>query len=474
MVFAATLRIVDTVARRSAMPAPLPALWTWHIRPGALERLTPPWDPVRVLARSDVAEGTRVTLDVPVGPFHVAWVAEHRDVRPPHGFVDVQIDGPFSYWVHHHVMTEDGPGASHLEDRVEFAGPLGPPGRALARRLVAGRLPALLRYRHQTLAADLAAHGRVSSRPRLTVGITGASGLVGTALTHFLTTGGHRVVRFVRGQQPPATPPQSDIDAVVDAHWDPARGFLQPDRVPRLDACIHLAGAGVADKRWTPARQALIRDSRVQGTTTLARALAALPAPPDTLLCASAIGFYGFAGAAPVDETAPMGGGFLAEVCGAWEAAAEPARLAGLRVAHLRLGLVLSPAGGVLRTALLPFKAGVGGVIGSGAQGMSWVGLDDVVGAFYQALYDRAISGPVNVTAPEPVSNRVFTKALGRALGRPTVLPVPPAGLRLLLGRQMADETALSSAWVRPARLEAAGYAFRHRTLDAALAHYLP
>ena len=170
---------------------------------------------------------------------------------------------------------------------------------------------------------------------------------------------------------------------------------------------------------------ALIRDSREQGTATLARALAALPRPPRTLLCASAIGFYGFEGQAPVDETAPKGGGFLADVCGRWEAAADPARAAGLRVAHLRLGLVLSPAGGMLKTLLPVFRAGAGGVVGPGTQGMSWVGLDDVVGAFHHALFDDTLAGPVNVTAPEPVSNAAFTQALGRALHRPTLVPAP-------------------------------------------------
>ena len=160
----------------------------------------PPWDPVRVVARTGGLEnGTRVTLAVPFGPVRLRWVSEHRDVDPPHGFADEQIAGPFAHWVHVHAMLADGPAASILEDRIEYAGPAGPVGRAVARRAVAARLPALLRYRHETLAADLAAHARVADRPRLTVGITGASGLVGTALTHFLTSGGHRVVRFVRG-----------------------------------------------------------------------------------------------------------------------------------------------------------------------------------------------------------------------------------------------------------------------------------
>ena len=457
---------MDSVTRRSRMSVPVETLWAWHTRPGALERLMPPWDSMRVVARTGgIANGTRVTLAVPFGPVRLRWVSEHRDVDPPHGFADEQIAGPFARWVHVHAMSADGPAASVLEDRIEYAGPAGPVGRAVARRAVAARLPALLRYRHETLAADLDAHARFAARPRLAVGITGASGLVGTALTQFLTSGGHRVVRFVRGAAGDAP------DAVT---WDPASGFPSPDRVPALDAVVHLAGAGVADHRWTPRRMALIRDSREQGTATLARALAALPRPPRTLLCASAIGFYGFDGRAPVDETASRGGGFLADVCGRWEAAADPARAAGLRVTHLRLGLVLTPAGGLLKTLLPVFRAGAGGVVGPGTQGMSWVGLDDVVGAFHHALFDDTLAGPVNVTAPVPVSNTAFTRALGRALHRPTLVPAPAFGLRLLLGRQMADETALSSAWVRPARLEAMGYPFRHRTLDAALAHYLP
>ncbi len=450
------------------MPVPADALWAWHTRPGALERLLPPWDRVRVVSRTGgIADGSRVTLSVPFGPTRLRWVSEHRDVVAPHGFADVQIEGPFAHWVHGHAMQGDGDTASILEDRIEYAGRAGPIGRAVARRAVASRLPALLRYRHETLAADLAAHARVADRPRLTVGITGASGLIGTALTHFLTTGGHRVVRFVRGLV--------DAGGGDDvAAWDPRAGFPAPDRVPVLDAVIHLAGAGVADRRWSPHRMALIRDSRVQGTATLARALAALPRPPRTLLCASAIGFYGYDGRSAVDEGTPIGGGFLAAVCGSWEAAAEPARAAGLRVAHLRLGLVLTPAGGILKPLLPIFRAGAGGPIAGGTQGMSWVGVDDVVGAFHHALFDDALRGPVNVTAPEPVSNAAFTTALSRALHRPAVVPVPAVALRLILGRQMADETALASAWVRPARLEAAGYAFRHRTLDAALGHYLP
>jgi uncharacterized protein (TIGR01777 family) len=461
---------LDTVVRRSPMPVPLEELWAWHLRPGGIERGTAPWDRVRVAARTGgVEEGARVTLSVPFGPLRLPWVSEYRDVDPRRGFAAVQISGPFAHWVHVHGMADGGGRTSILEDRVEYAGRGGPIGRAMARRAVTRRLSALLRYRHETLAADLAAHARVADRPRLTVGITGASGLLGTALTHFLTTGGHRVVRFTRGPSAAAPPA-----GATEVRWDPARGFADPDGVPPLDACVHFAGAGVADRRWTPARKALVRDTRVEGTATLARALAALPRPPRTLLCASATGFYGSQGRTTVDESAPNGTGFLAGVVRDWEAAAHPARAAGLRVAHLRLGLVITPAGGFLKAVLPLFKAGVGGPVGDGTQGLSWVGIDDVIGAFHHALFDERIDGPVNVTAPEPVSNAAFTRALGQAIHRPAVVPAPAFGLRLLLGREMADETALSSAWVTPSRLAAAGYAFRHATLGAALAHYLP
>ena len=461
---------MDTVVRRASMPVPLETLWAWHLRPGAIERGMAPWDRVRVVARTGgVEEGTRVTLAVPFGPLRLPWVSEYRNVDPPRGFSAVQVSGPFAHWVHVHAMADAGGGTSVMEDRVEYAGRGGPIGRAMARRAVRSRLAALLRYRHETLAADLAAHARVADRPRLTIAITGASGLLGTALTRFFTTGGHRVVRLTRGPSPTTAP-----EGTTEVRWDPARGFADPDAVPPLDACIHVAGAGVADRRWTPARKALVRDSRVEGTATLARALAALPRPPRTLLCASAIGFYGYQGRTAVDESAPSGTGFLAGLVRDWEAAADPARAAGIRVAHLRLGLVITPAGGFLKAVLPIFRAGAGGPVGGGTQGFSWIGIDDAVGAFHHALFDDRIAGPVNVTAPGPVSNAAFTRALGRAIHRPAVVPAPAFGLRLLLGGEMADETALSSAWVTPARLTGAGYVFRHPTLDAALAHYLP
>jgi uncharacterized protein (TIGR01777 family) len=453
---------VDHFVYRSAMPVSAEALWDWHARPGALERLTPPWDDVRVVARTGgLEDGSRVTLSVPVGPLRIRWVSRHRDCVRGRHFVDEQISGPFARWVHTHATIADG-ATSLLEDRIEYAAPAGPPGRMLAGWLVPDRLSAMFRYRHDTLRADLLDHLRHQKEPRRTIAITGATGLLGSALSHFLTTGGHRVVRLSRR-------PARDPDTFV---WDPERGLLDPGALPALDAVVHLAGESIAGGRWTDARKAAIHRSRVVGTRTLAESLAALPSPPRTLLCASAVGYYG-TGGDPVTEESGPGRGFLAETCQAWEAAAEPAAAAGLRVVHLRIGLVLTPAGGLLRLLLPLFRAGLGGRVGPGTQGMSWVGIDDVVGAFHHALHLERLRGPVNVTAPHPVSNADFSRTLAEVLARPALVPAPSFGVRLVMGREMADETALGGPRVLPARLISSGYRFRHESLEDAMRHLL-
>jgi uncharacterized protein (TIGR01777 family) len=443
------------------MPASADAVWAWHARPGALERLTPPWDDVRVVARSGgLEDGARVTLSVPVGPLRFNWISRHRDCVAGRHFVDEQIQGPFARWIHTHSTIPDGPRSSWLEDRIEYAAPGGPVGALLGRWLTQHRLAAMFRYRHDLLRGDLGEHGRHEDRPRLTVAITGATGLIGRALTAFLSTGGHRVIRLVRR-------PSQEPDTL---HWDPNRGLL--DRPPPLDAVVHLAAANIAGRRWNETHKQAIRDSRVNGTRALAESLARLPTRPAAFLAASAIGFYGHESGPFTEESGP-GTGFLAEVCQAWEAAAGPAADAGMRVAHLRSGLVLSPAGGMLRLLLPLFLAGLGGQVGSGTQVMSWVGLDDVVGAFHHVLMDRQTSGPVNVTAPNAVTNAEFARTLGRVLRRPAFLPAPAFGVRVAMGKEMAEETALGGPHALPARLSRAGFTFRAPRLEDALRHCL-
>src|SRR5215831_10462571 len=293
--------------------------------------------------------------------------------------------------------------------------------------------------------------------------VTGASGFIGSALVPTLTAGGHAVTRLVRSTPRPG---QAEIP------WDPAARSIGTPALEGLDAVVHLAGDNIASGRWTAAKKASIRTSRVQGTTVLCEALAQLIKPPSVLLSASAIGYYGDRGATTLQEASPPGTGFLAEVCQAWEAATAPAVQRGIRVVHLRLGIVLSPAGGALAQMLPPFRLGMGGVVGSGKQYISWIALDDVLGVMHHALRTETLGGPVNVVAPEPVTNYEFTKTLGTVLGRPTVMPMPAFAARLAFG-EMADALLLASTRVVPARIQASDYTFQYPELEGALRHLL-
>jgi uncharacterized protein (TIGR01777 family) len=291
--------------------------------------------------------------------------------------------------------------------------------------------------------------------------ISGASGLIGSALVRSFCDAGHAVTRLVRRQPGPA-----------EVRWDPAAGRLDPAGLEGLDAVVHLAGEGIAAGRWTQHRKARIRDSRARGTRLLSQALAGLARRPEVFASASAIGYYGNRGDEPLDEESPPGSGFLAEVCREWEAATEPAAKAGIRVVQLRLGMVLASPGGALARMLPMFRVGLGGRLGDGRQYVSWITLDDVVGAIGHVLATDTLQGPVNLVAPRPVTNRQFTAALARVLRRPALLPAPAFALRILLG-QMAEELLLASARVVPRRLLDAGYRFRHEELEAALRHVL-
>jgi len=294
------------------------------------------------------------------------------------------------------------------------------------------------------------------------VAITGASGLVGRALVPFLTAGGHDVLRLVR----------RGARVRDEVSWDPAAGTIQAEALEGVDAVVHLSGENIAAGRWTAARKALLRSSRVGPTRLLAETLAGLEKKPRVLVSASAIGYYGDRGDAWVTEKDAPADDFLGRLSVEWESAADPAARAGIRVVHLRTGIVLSPAGGALGKMLLPFKAGLGGVLGPGTQYMSWIALDDLLAVVHHALDRGEISGALNAVAPEPVTNAVFTKTLGRVLGRPTIAPAPAFVLRLALG-EMADATLLSSTRVKPERLHATGYRFRFPELEGALRHVL-
>ena len=294
-----------------------------------------------------------------------------------------------------------------------------------------------------------------------TIAVSGSSGLVGRALLKDL--GEKRVLRLVRARG------EGGPGALV---WDPARGALETGRLNGCEAVVHLAGEPIGSRRWSAPVKDRIRRSRTEGTRLLAGALARIAHPPRVLVSASAIGIYGDRGDEVLDEASPAGSGFLPEVAEAWEAAAQRAAAAGIRVVSLRFGIILSARGGALRRMLTPFRLGGGGPLGSGRQWMSWVHVADVVGAIRMALERDDLSGPINVVSPAPVRNAEFSHALGHVLHRPSFLRAPAFALRLALG-EMADALLLSSQRVIPARLQAAGYQFRFPSLDAALADLL-
>ncbi|MBT2460081.1 TIGR01777 family oxidoreductase [Streptomyces sp. ISL-86] len=289
------------------------------------------------------------------------------------------------------------------------------------------------------------------------IAVTGSTGLIGTALVRSLRADGHEVVRFVR--RAPAAPDE--------AHWDPRRCHVDPAGLTGCAAVVHLAGAGVGDHRWTAAYKKEIRDSRVLGTAAIAQAMAGLDAPPPVLVSGSAVGYYGDTGDRPVDESAPAGEGFLPSVCVEWEAAAAPAEQAGVRTVFARTGLVVAREGGAWGKLFPVFRAGVGGRLGNGRQYWSYISMHDEIAALRHLIDTHSVSGPVNLTAPEPLTNREVTAAMGRVLRRPALFPVPAAAMRVVLGEFAGD--VLGSQRARPTRLLESGFVFRYPGIDEAI-----
>lgn len=440
------------IAYESEIEAGQTEVFDWHGRPGAFTRLSPPWQPMRLVREADSLADGRALLRLPGG---IRWQAQHDAAAydPPRRFVDYSAGRPLAAvlpWRHTHTFEAVADDRTLMTDRVETAVP-------------EWFLRPMFEYRHRQLAADLAAHRWAESvnAGTLTVAVTGSSGMVGTALSAFLSTGGHRVIRLVR--RDPAGPDER--------RWDPERP--DPRLLDGVDAVIHLAGATIAG-RFTPAHKRAIRASRIEPTRKLAEVAAGATDGPKAFVCASAVGFYGRdRGDEVLTEDSARGEGFLADTVVDWEAATAPASAAGLRVVTVRTGIVQSPLGGVLRLQRPMFELGVGGRLGSGRQWLSWIDLDDLVGVYHRALVDHDVRGPVNAVAPHPVRNAEYAAVLGKVLRRPAILPAPALGPRLLLGAEGARELALASQRVSAGRLEERGHRFRHPDLETALRHQL-
>jgi uncharacterized protein (TIGR01777 family) len=444
---------------RSTMPVPVDELFAYHARPGAFERLAPPWQKLRILEQGGgMKDGGRVVFKVYVGPVGKRWVAEMSGYEEGRQFTDRQVEGPFASWEHtHRFVPGADAGTSELLDHVEYRLPAGgftdPIGAGPARK----QLERLFGFRHARTRADLERHALWAERPRLKVAISGASGLIGSSLAVYLTTAGHEVVKLVR----------RETAGPGEVSWDPASGRLDPADLAGVDAVVNLAGVSISSL-WTAARRKAILNSRVQATDTLVGAIQKMPAPPQVLVSASAVGAYGSRGDEELTELSELGDGFLADVCQAWEAAAAPAADAGVRVVTPRFGIVMSGAGGALAKMLPAFKAGLGTRLGDGSQWWSWVDLDDLLAAVEWALHDDELGGVVNFTAPEPVTNLEFTKTLGRVVRRPAVLAAPRAAVAVGLGG-MGEEMFLASQRAVPAQLKQRGFLFAFPELEAAL-----
>lgn len=307
--------------------------------------------------------------------------------------------------------------------------------------------------------------------------VSGSHGFIGGALVAALTAVGHTVARLVRPPRGGAAgaapgPPAGAAAGVAgpwEVRWDIAAGTIDATALEGIDAVVHLAAAGIGEHRWTEEVKASIQDTRIDGTRLLCSALAGMSNPPSVLVSASAIGYYGDRGGEILDEASGPGTGFLAEVCQAWEAATSAAEAAGIRVVHLRTGIVQGPGGGAMARMLPLAKLGLGGRLGSGRQYMSWISLDDEVGAILHALSEASIAGPLNATSPNPVTNAAYTAVLARVLNRPAPLAVPAFALGAVLGKEMAADVVLASQRVVPTRLLDSGYRFRHPDLEGAL-----
>ncbi|NQY79866.1 MAG: TIGR01777 family protein [Candidatus Caenarcaniphilales bacterium] len=455
--------MVEEIEFSQIIPCDAGYLYKWHNMPKALDRLIPPWEKVMVNKHPEKLEnGSEVDIKLLLGPLGLRWNLEIHDVVEGKQFCDSQVSGPFSKWTHKHQMQELNNDNSLLVESVGFKMPI---FHSLgSKHFAINKLKKLFKYRFQVITNDIKRHYRYKERTNMKILVVGASGLVGSALVDFLSSGGHQVISLGRSDE-------NEVSWTVPEGDNPGE-IKNKEKLEGLDAVVHLAGENIASKRWSDVQKQKIRDSRVKGTEFLVNELTKLENPPKTLICASAIGFYGDSEDSLFDEGSNSADDFLGRTCQEWEDATAAAKEKGIRVVNTRIGVVLDPRDGALAKMLPIFQIGGGGNLGHGKQWMSWVALDDVVGAIHHCIMNEDISGPVNLVAPEPVQNKEFTKILAKVLFRPALFPAPAFALKLALG-EMADALLLSSTKVDSKILRETGYEFSYPTLESALRHML-
>ena len=446
----------DYFSAELALPVPAAEAFAWHERPGTFERLQPPWEPLKILKKPTSLEpGNVVELESKLGPFPLKMRFVHGAYRQGELFCDSQERGPFRTWRHEHRFL-DRSGGSVLEDVIQYEIPGGSLGRRLAGKGIRKRIERMFAYRHAITHHDLS----MANTEKITFLITGISGLIGSAVRAYLESQGHTVRGLSRN-------PQGDHQR----HWDPEKGVLDKSDLEGVDVVLHLAGESI-DQRWNSEAMNRIRKSRKISTRLLADRMASLEQLPALFFSASGINYYGDRAEGSVDESSEPGDSFLADVCREWESATQPAEEAGIRVIHLRTGVVLDPRGGILDRLLPLFTKGLGGKVGSGKQRVSWILLEDYIAILEFLRAQTDIEGPVNVVTPHPVTNEELVKALGKVLGKPTAIPVPALAVKAALGR-MGKALALGDLAVQPQVLKDHDYSFRYPEIEPALAFIL-
>ncbi len=444
--------------KKTTINVPVEQLFAWHARNEAILRLTPPWTPLKLISRKGhgIDKGVQVRFQMSLFKIPMIWEAEHIDYQENVLFKDHQTKGPFGKWVHTHLFHAQGKNYSIMEDRVAFKLPLSflsLPFYGHAKK----QLARVFDYRHRVLKHDL--EHRADKVKKQRIMISGASGTIGSILVPFLRTCGHEVIRLVRNQ--------SNL-ADDELYWDPYKNILDMEKAGPIDGVINLNGVDISRGRWTDKQKRLIIDSRVIPTTFLTEKISEMEKPPSVFISSSAIGLYGDGKDRVLTENEEKGDSFISSVCDQWEAASLKAEAAGIRTVQLRIGVVLTPAGGALARMMLPFSLGLGTRLSHGNQYMSWISMDDALGGILHVLENRAIKGPVNLTAPHPVTNKEFARSLGRVFSRPAFFVIP-RWLAMGLWGTMGKETLLTSARVVPEKLVKSGFVFEHNDLAPAL-----
>ena len=443
-------------------------IWNWYNSPGAFRRIMPEWEGIIPLNAGALENGEETIFKVSLGPIKQKWVARHHSVVTGETFADRMMKGPFGAWNHVHRFEAKGEGKTTIFDDVEYKLPVHFLTGWSAGMTVLPRMRQMFKYRSTRVDSDVKQIQATKEMPRQKVLVSGSTGMIGLQLCAFLETAGHDVYRLLRLK----TKLPADVNSEKVIRWNDLTGEVLEGDMNGFDSVIHLAGAGIGDKRWSKKRKNLIRDSRIIPTENLSRILASLDKPPKALLSGSAIGFYGDRGSDILDEDSTTGTDFLSEICSEWENATAQAKDAGIRVVNLRTGIVVSPLGGALSKLLLPAKMGGGGPVGGGKQIQSWISLDDEVFAIHHLMMTESCNGPYNLTAPNPVPQKQFAKVLGRVIRRPAFMPLPGFMIRIMFG-EMGQKLVLEGQHVKPTRLQESGFEFTHSDLEPCLRNCL-